>query len=267
VTSAPSDTGNAATASAPVPPAAAARLPRHIAIVMDGNGRWAERRHRPRSFGHRAGVKAVRASVEFCLRQRVPALTLFAFSSENWQRPAAEVGALMGLFIKALDREVAELHKHGVRLRFIGDRPSLPEEIRKRMDAAESRTAGNTALALNIAASYGGRWDIAQACRRLAVAVRDGALDADTIDAGMVARELCLADQPEPDLFIRTGGDQRISNFLVWQLAYAELWFTDVLWPDFGAGELELAVRDFGARERRFGKTSDQVRAEHGGHV
>ena len=251
--------------AAPAP--AAARLPRHIAIVMDGNGRWAERRRRPRSFGHRAGVKAVRATVEFCLRQRIPALTLFAFSSENWQRPAAEVGALMGLFIKALDREVAELDKHGVKLRFIGDRPSFPAEIRERMDAAERRTAGNGALALNVAASYGGRWDIAQACRRLAQAARDGALDPATIDASTVARELCLAELPEPDLFIRTGGDQRISNFLLWQLAYAELWFTDVLWPDFGAGELDLAVREFASRERRFGRTSDQLRAEPAGHV
>ncbi len=257
--------------SQPAPGAASApaiaRLPRHVAIVMDGNGRWAERRHRPRTFGHRAGVKAVRATVEFCLRQRIPALTLFAFSSENWQRPAAEVGALMGLFIKALDREVDELHKHGVRVRFIGDRPSFPGEIQQRMDAAETRTAGNAALALNIAASYGGRWDIAQACRRLAQAARDGALDPAAIDAGAVARELCLSDLPEPDLFIRTGGDRRISNFLLWQLAYAELWFTDVLWPDFGARELDLAVHEFAARERRFGKTSDQVRAEHAGHV
>jgi undecaprenyl diphosphate synthase len=241
-------------------PTEAARLPRHIAIVMDGNGRWAERRHRPRSFGHRAGVKTVRAVVEACLRLRIPVLTLFAFSSENWQRPEQEVSALMKLFLTALDREVDKLAQNGVRLRFIGDLTAFAPELVERMRAAATRTAGNTALALNVAVNYGGQWDITQACARVAAAARDGAFDPSAIDAATIARHLSLADLPDPDLFIRTGGDQRISNFLLWQLAYAELWFTDTLWPDFDAATLPQALDDFARRERRFGKTSAQVR-------
>jgi undecaprenyl diphosphate synthase len=241
---------------------APARLPRHVAIVMDGNGRWAQARRRPRSFGHRAGVKAVRGVVEFCLRERIPALTLFAFSSENWQRPASEVGALMNLFLRALDREVDQLHESGVRVRFIGDARAFPEELQQRMRRVEQRTAANAALALNVAANYGGRWDIADACRKLAREVAAGERAPDAIDVAAVQSRLSLAELPEPDLFIRTGGDQRISNFLLWQLAYAELYFTDVLWPDFDAAAMRAALDDYAGRERRFGKTSAQVRRE-----
>ncbi|MBS0193527.1 MAG: di-trans,poly-cis-decaprenylcistransferase [Proteobacteria bacterium] len=238
-----------------------ARLPRHIAIVMDGNGRWAQRRGRPRTFGHRAGAKTVRLCVRVCLEQHIEALTLFAFSSENWKRPQEEVGALMKLFLRSLDREVDELHEYGVRLRFIGERSTLAVPIRQRMDAAERRTAANTALTLTIAISYGGRWDIAQACRTLAQCVADGKLDPIAIDEAAVARHMALADLPAPDLFIRTGGDHRISNFLLWQSAYTELWFTDALWPDFDRAELSRALADFTARERRFGLTGAQVDA------
>ena len=250
-------------ASAPTPATtpAADRLPRHVAIIMDGNGRWAERRHRPRSFGHRAGVKAVRASVEFCLRQRIPALTLFAFSSENWSRPATEVNALMTLFLKALDREVGQLREHGVRLRFIGDPAPFPAEVRASMRAAAESTAHNEALALNIAANYGGRWDLAEACRRIAAQVVAGELALADIGPEAIAAQLSLAGLPEPDLFIRTGGDHRISNFLLWQLAYTELHFTDVLWPDFDAAAMARAVEDYARRERRFGQTGAQLRA------
>ena len=241
-------------------PATPAALPRHLAVIMDGNGRWAQRRHRPRSIGHRAGARAVNLCVDYCLDHGIEALTLFAFSSENWQRPAEEVGALMQLFMRALDREVDELHRRGVRLRFIGDRTAFAEPLRQRMQRAEALTADNARLQLNIAANYGGRWDIAQASRRLAEEVAAGRLAADRIDETTLAARLSLADLPPPDLFIRTGGDQRISNFLLWQLAYSELWFTDTLWPDLSRDTLDAAMRDFCSRERRFGKTSEQVR-------
>ncbi len=234
------------TASAPC-------IPKHLAIIMDGNGRWAERRHRPRSFGHRAGQKAVRAAVEYCLRRGVGALTLFAFSSENWNRPQDEVGALMELFLKALDREVDELHGHGVRVRFVGDLAAFAPELHARMRAAMARTADNTALALNVAVNYGGRWDIAQAARRAAVDAARGALDPAHLDAAALAPYFCLAELPPPDLLIRTGGERRISNFLLWQIAYAELYFTDTLWPDIDDAELDRALDDFAARERRYG--------------
>lgn len=233
--------------------------PRHIAIIMDGNGRWAERRHRPRGFGHRAGQKAVRATVEACLREGVGTLTLFAFSSENWQRPQDEVGGLMELFVKALDKEVDELHGHGVRLRFVGDLAAFPEALRKRMAAATARTAGNGALVVNICVNYGGRWDIAQAARRAAVAAVNGELDPTAIDEATLAPFLCLAGQEPPDLLIRTGGERRISNFLLWQVAYTELHFTDTLWPDFGADDLRLALHDYAGRQRRYGKTAAQA--------
>jgi undecaprenyl diphosphate synthase len=234
------------------------RKPRHIAIVMDGNGRWAERRHRPRTFGHRAGARAVKLCVRFCLEQRVASLTLFAFSSENWKRPKEEVSALMTLFLRSLDREVKELHQHGVRLRFIGERTHFSTAIRERMLKAELLTANNSALNLTIAASYGGRWDIVQACRTLARAAADGTIDPEALDELTVGAHLGLADLPDPDLFIRTGGDQRISNFLLWQMAYTELWFTETLWPDLDEAELHRALAEFGARERRFGLTSAQ---------
>ncbi|HEX7368915.1 MAG TPA: polyprenyl diphosphate synthase [Rhodanobacteraceae bacterium] len=232
-----------------------AGVPRHIAIVMDGNGRWARRRAQPRSFGHRAGQKAVRTTVSWCLHHGVEVLTLFAFSSENWKRSDTEVGALMNLFLKALDREVDELHKNQVRVRFVGDLAAFAEPIRNRMQAATLRTAGNTRLVLNICVSYGGRWDTAQATRRVAEAVARGELDPATIDEHTLAPYFCLADVPPPDLFIRTGGEHRISNFLLWQLAYTELYFTDTLWPDMDAGELDRAAADFARRERRYGCT------------
>jgi undecaprenyl diphosphate synthase len=240
---------------------AAPRIPRHIAIVMDGNGRWAERRRRPRSFGHREGQKAVRAAVEFCRRRGVEALTLFAFSSENWKRPQTEVGALMQLFMRALEREVDELHANGVRIEFVGDLSAFSAELAARMRAAMARTAANTALRLNVAVNYGGRWDIAQAARALAQAAVRGDIAAESIDEAAVARHVMLADQPPVDLFIRTGGETRISNFLLWQVAYAELYFTDALWPDVDAAALDAALADFARRERRYGLTSAQVRA------
>ncbi len=240
------------------------RKPRHIAMVMDGNGRWAERRHRPRTFGHRAGARTVKLCVRFCLEQHIEALTLFAFSSENWKRPKEEVGALMSLFLRSLDREVAELHRHGVRLRFIGERAHFSSAIRERMHNAETLTAANSALTLTIAASYGGRWDIVQACRTLARAALDGTLDPDAIDEKTFGAHLGLTGLPEPDLFIRTGGDHRISNFLLWQMAYTELWFTDTLWPDLDATELARALADFAARERRYGLTSAQLARTQG---
>jgi undecaprenyl diphosphate synthase len=237
------------------------RIPRHIAIVMDGNGRWAERRRRPRSFGHREGQKAVRAAVEFCLRRGVEALTLFAFSSENWNRPESEVGALMQLFLKALDREVDELHENGVCIAFVGDLSAFQPELGERMQNAMRKTAANAKLKLNVAVNYGGRWDIANAARRAALEVAAGRLRAEDITEQALAPFLCLAELPPVDLFIRTGGEQRVSNFLLWQIAYAELWFTDALWPDVDANVLGVALADYARRERRYGLTSHQVRA------
>ncbi|MEL1263897.1 polyprenyl diphosphate synthase [Pseudoxanthomonas putridarboris] len=234
-------------------------VPRHLAVIMDGNGRWAERRRRPRAIGHRAGARAVNVCIDFCLERGIDALTLFAFSSENWGRPEEEVGALMKLFLGALDREVDELHRRGVRVRFIGERERFAADIHQRMQAAEALTAGNTRLHLNIAASYGGRQDIAQAARALAADALAGRLRVEDIDESALDARISLADLPAPDLFIRTGGDHRISNFLLWQLAYTELWFTDVLWPDLDADLLQRALDDYARRERRFGLTSAQV--------
>ena len=248
---------SAATPANPVGATAAARgcsrVPAHIAIVMDGNGRWARRRGQPRSFGHRAGQKAVRATVAYCLRNQVGVLTLFAFSSENWKRSDTEVGALMDLFLKALDKEIDELHKNQVRVRFVGQLSAFSEALRSRMQAAALRTAGNQRLTLNICVSYGGRWDTAQAARQAAEAAVRGELDPAAIDEATLARYFCLADVPPPDLFIRTGGERRISNFLLWQLAYTELYFTDTLWPDMDDAELDRALDDYAQRERRFG--------------
>ncbi|MFA6228696.1 MAG: polyprenyl diphosphate synthase [Rhodanobacter sp.] len=244
-----------------MPGAEAAKVPRHIAIVMDGNGRWAKARRRPRTFGHNAGRKAVRVVIEGCLREGVQALTLFAFSSENWQRPQEEVGALMSLFLRALDKEVDELHEHGVRLRFIGDLGAFDEPLRQRMQSAMTRTAANQALQVNIAVSYGGRWDIVQASRQAAAAVANGELSADEIDEERLGQWMSLAELPPLDLFIRTGGECRISNFLLWQVAYAELYFTETLWPDFDQACLRQAIEDYARRERRFGRTGEQVTA------
>jgi undecaprenyl diphosphate synthase len=235
------------------------QIPRHIAIVMDGNGRWAKARHRPRNFGHNAGRKAVRAVVEACLHEGVQVLTLFAFSSENWQRPQEEVGALMSLFVRALDMEVDELSAHGVRLRFIGDLDAFDAPLRQRMHAAMHSTAGNTQLQVNVAVNYGGRWDITQACRQAAQAVARGELSLDQIDEARVGNWMTLAEGPALDLLIRTGGESRLSNFLLWQAAYAELYFTDTLWPDFDQACLHQAIEDYVQRERRYGRTSEQV--------
>jgi undecaprenyl diphosphate synthase len=228
---------------------------------MDGNGRWAERRRRPRSFGHREGQKAVRAAIEFCRRRGVEALTLFAFSSENWNRPQNEVGALMQLFLKALDREVDELHQNGVRIAFVGDLGAFSPELRESMRRAMRKTAANSVLALNVAVNYGGRWDIADAARRAALEVEAGRLRAEDIGERTLAPFFSLADLPPVDLFIRTGGEQRISNFLLWQIAYAELYFTDALWPDVDAGVLGAALAEYARRERRYGLISAQIKA------
>jgi undecaprenyl diphosphate synthase len=233
--------------------------PRHVAVIMDGNGRWAKRRAMPRHFGHRAGVKAVRAAVEGCARRGVEALTLFAFSSENWARPEEEVTRLMELFVESIEREVDELHGNGIRLRFIGDLGALRPHLRDGIAAAEGRTAANSRMTLYIAISYGGRWDILQAVRRLAARVATGEISAESIDEQALSRELMLGDAPDPDLFIRTGGEHRISTFLLWNLAYTELYFCDCLWPDFDDSEIERAFRHFAARQRRFGLTGDQV--------
>lgn len=243
-------------------PTEAARMPRHIAVIMDGNGRWAERRGSIRSVGHRAGAKAVQTAIEFCLDRGIGCLTLFAFSSENWQRPEEEVGTLMKLFLRMLDSEIEELHRRGVRIGFIGQRSDFPAEIQDKMAWAERLTADNGTLRLNIAGSYGGRWDIVNACRRL-LAANDGApLQAEQITEESLGRFMALADQPEPDLLIRTGGDCRISNFLLWQMAYTEFWFTPVLWPDIDRSVLQQALDDYAGRERRFGLISAQVRGE-----
>ncbi len=234
-------------------------FPRHIAIIMDGNGRWAQQRHRPRIIGHRAGARAVRTCVEFCLEHGIGALTLFAFSSENWNRPQDEVGGLLKLFLGALEREVDELHRLGARLRFIGERSRFDAALLSRMHAAEALTGSNTRLQLVIAASYGGRQDIANAARSLAQDVADGRLRPDQVDEAALHARVALADLPAPDLFIRTGGEIRISNFLLWQLAYTELWFTETLWPEVDAATLQRAVDDYAGRERRFGLTGAQV--------
>src|SRR5579863_2301767 len=243
---------------------AASILPRHIAITMDGNGRWAAARGALRASGHRAGLKPVRMCVEQCTQRGIGALTLFAFSSENWGRPAEEVGSLMSLFLEALDREVAELHEKGVRLRFIGERRSLLVRLQARIAAAEERTAANQALALQVAVGYGGRWDIVQAAQALARKCSSGALRPEEISEERFSRALALGGVADADLVIRTGGEQRISNFLLWNLAYAELYFTPKLWPDFALADLEQALAFFSNRERRFGQTSSQLAAPGG---
>jgi undecaprenyl diphosphate synthase len=235
--------------------------PQHVAIIMDGNGRWARSRGLPRAAGHRTSIKVVRRVVEDCAQRKVRHLTLFAFSSENWRRPPDEVGMLMSLFLDALEREVADLHRNQVRLSFIGDRNLLGAELARRMQSAEQLTAANEGLKLNVAMAYGGRWDIAQACRSLAADAAAGTLAAADIDETQVAERLALAGIPDPDLLIRTGGEQRISNFLLWNLAYTELYFSDVLWPEFSAQHLDAAFEFFAQRERRFGKTSEQLAA------
>ena len=234
-------------------------VPRHIAVIMDGNGRWAAARALPRPAGHRMGVKAVKQIVENCARRNVQVLTLFAFSSENWKRPKEEVSMLMSRFLQALDDEVADLHKNGIRLTFAGNLQQLSPALRERMEAARVLTAGNSKMTLVIAIAYGGRWDLACAARRLAERVVAGELRAEDIDEAQLGEQLALAGLPDPDLLIRTGGEQRISNFLLWNLAYTELYFCDTLWPDFDESELDAAIAHFGRRQRRFGLVPEQV--------
>lgn len=233
-------------------------IPRHIAIIMDGNGRWAKKRFLPRVAGHTRGLETVRDMVKACLERGVAYLTLFAFSSENWRRPEGEVSFLMQLFVKALQQEVKRLHANGVRLRVVGDLSRFDSSLQEMIAAAEAQTAGNERLTLTICANYGGRWDILQAANRLALAepAKQGAWSEDDL-----APYLAMAYAPEPDLFIRTGGEQRISNFLLWQLAYSELHFTDILWPEFDRAALDAAIASYRRRERRFGRTSEQLQA------
>ncbi len=235
------------------------KLPRHIAIILDGNGRWANRRRLPRFAGHRAGVETVRGVVQACGEKGIEALTLFAFSSENWRRPKEEVGLLMNLFLTAIQQEIRKLHESQVRLRVLGARDAFNRELLSCIEEAEALTRNNRGLNLVIAANYGGRWDLAQALRRLAERVAAGELSPDDITPEAVGAEVSLADLPEPDLFIRTGGERRISNFLLWQLAYTEMYFTDVLWPDFQRAEFDKALQSFARRQRRFGRTGEQV--------
>lgn len=247
----------------PLPPDPDKR-PRHVAIIMDGNGRWAEQRRLPRFAGHRAGADAVERVVEACGEWGVQVLTLFAFSSENWRRPVEEVGMLMGLFVTTLEQKAKQLRRNNVRLRVIGDRAPFSDKLRQRIDEAEALTAGGSGLELVVAANYGGRWDILQAARRVAEAAVRGELDPEDLDEARFREGLCLADLPAPDLFIRTGGEQRISNFLLWQLAYTELYFADLLWPDFGRQELARAMESFASRQRRFGRTGQQLAGSAG---
>jgi undecaprenyl diphosphate synthase len=236
-------------------------LPRHVAVIMDGNGRWANARGLPRSAGHQAGVEPVRVCIRECVRLGIEAFTVFAFSSENWRRPTEEVQRLMGLFLEALTHEVEELSKNGVRLGFIGERELLDAALQAQMRVAEERTADKRRLRFQVAVSYGGRSDIVLAARRLAAECQHGELQPNAIDEARFAAAVSLADLPEPDLFIRTGGEQRISNFLLWNLAYTELYFTDTLWPDFDAAAFGVALADYAARQRRFGLTGVQAAA------
>lgn len=235
------------------------RIPQHVAIIMDGNGRWAEQRSMPRPVGHREGGKAVRRVVRAAYDRGIKVLTLFAFSSENWKRPPREVNLLMELFLSTLRTEVRRLHENGVRLRVIGERSAFPEKLQQQIHASEALTVNNTAMTLVIAANYSGRWDIVQATQQLAKKAQAGLIDPDAISFNDVQQHLCLADLPEPDLFIRTGGEQRISNFLLWQMAYTELFFTDTYWPDFDETTLDTALMAYAHRERRYGLTSAQV--------
>jgi undecaprenyl diphosphate synthase len=234
-------------------------IPKHVAIIMDGNGRWARNRAMPRHAGHRAGVKSVRNVVETAAQRGVSYLTLFAFSSENWSRPKEEVSRLMALFLEAVQREAKSLHKNNVKLEFIGARNLLQEGLLEKIEEAEVLTSKNNGLHLIIAVAYGGRWDIVNATKRVAQQVLDGSLALDAVDESSVAGEMQLAGIPDTDLLIRTGGEQRISNFLLWNLAYAELYFTDKLWPDFNAGDFDKAIEHFANRQRRYGFTGEQV--------
>lgn len=236
-----------------------ASIPRHVCIIMDGNGRWAKKRLMPRSYGHRKGVAATRRAIEFFAGFGIDTLTLFAFSSENWNRPADEVSSLMELFIQSLQQNIDELYEKNIRIRFIGDQQPFAEELRQQIQQAEDKTCENHRMTLNIALNYGGQWDIVNAARRLAQQVLDGDLTPARIDAQTFADQLSAADCPDPDLFIRTGGEQRISNFLIWQLAYTEIYFCDTLWPDFSESDMQQALAEYSRRQRRYGKTGEQI--------
>lgn len=238
------------------------KIPRHIAIIMDGNNRWAKERRLPGLAGHKAGVDCVRSVIEGCMEMGVEALTLFAFSSENWKRPPLEVKGLMELFKLALDREAKKLVKNNIRLRVVGDKTAFSSSLQAKIEKVEGMTQGCDGLHLNIAANYGGRWDIVSAAQRLAELCQSGSIQPADINETLFAQNISLADIPEPDLCIRTGGEQRISNFLIWQFAYTELFFSDAYWPDFDKEHLMRAVVDYSGRQRRFGKTSEQVEAE-----
>lgn len=238
-------------------------IPKHIAIIMDGNGRWAKSRYQPRFMGHRAGVKSVEKIVKHCVNRQVEVLSLFAFSSENWRRPSKEVSLLMDLFALALKQQTKRIHKNNARLRVIGDISKFSASLQKQIVEAQTVTENNTGLTINIAANYGGRWDITQSVRMLAERVEQGALRAADITEAQITAGLGTADLPEPDLFIRTGGEQRVSNFMLWQMAYTEFYFTETLWPDFDEQVLDTAITSFKQRERRFGKTSEQLKDNH----
>lgn len=256
-------TGAAASAAPDIDSSvSSAEVPRHLAIIMDGNNRWARLRDLPGKEGHKAGEQTVQAMVEQCARRGIDVLTLFAFSSENWRRPSDEVAALMALFLAALTRRVDELHHNQVRLRFIGDLQGFAPELRAGMQAAMQLTAANTGLVVAVAVNYGGQWDIAQAAQKLAAQVQAGERELASMTPEALAAEMMLADLPLPDLCIRTGGEQRLSNFMLWQLAYAELYFSEVLWPDFDATELDQALAWYASRQRRFGRTSEQIARE-----
>jgi undecaprenyl diphosphate synthase len=233
--------------------------PSHVAIVMDGNGRWAQKRKLPRHAGHPAGVESVREIVEVAVARGIKVLTLFAFSSENWNRPPTEVSLIMDLFMRALQREAKRLHRNNVRLSIIGNREALSKKLQQRIDKVEEITAGNSGLVLQVAANYGGRWDIAQATKALAKEVASGELDPDSITEEHISAKLSFSDLPDPDLFIRTGGEQRISNFMLWQSAYSEFYFSDELWPDFREAAFDRALDAYANRQRRFGLTGEQI--------
>jgi undecaprenyl diphosphate synthase len=238
-----------------------AKVPSHVCIIMDGNGRWAKKRLMPRSFGHRKGVETTRRMVAFFAQAGIKHLTLFAFSSENWNRPEEEVNSLMELFMQSLQKYTDELHEQGIRIRFIGNRSVFSDSLQQQIEATETKTFNNSNMTLNIAANYGGQWDIVNAARVLARQVQAGELEAANIDERAFKRELALGDSPAPDLFIRTGGERRISNFLLWQLAYTEFYFSDRLWPDFADADVRAALDEYARRQRRYGKTGEQIEA------
>lgn len=235
-------------------------LPRHIAVIMDGNNRWSKAKQKNGISGHRAGAVAARNLVDYCLARKIEVLTLFVFSSENWLRPRKEVNSLMALFLNVLQKnEISKLHKQNIKVRFIGSRKRFNSKLLSHMDAAEKLTAQNDGMTVVVAADYGGHWDIINAARTLAEKVEAGAISAKEVDEARVQEHMAIGDLPMPDLCIRTGGEQRISNFLLWQFAYTELYFTDTYWPDFGEQEFDLALKDYAGRQRRFGKISDQL--------